>query len=74
MTELYLIAMGQVLQNQTAIMCALNSKEESEVGKAILDKNVKDSNEIMAVLKYLLENKPEEKEEEQNADTQDQAE
>ena len=73
MTELYLIAMGQVLQNQTAIMCALNSKEESEIGKAILDKNVKDSNEIMAVLKYLLDNKPEEKED-HNADTQDQAE
>ena len=76
MNEVILIALGKILENQAAILCALMGNEESEVMRAIIERNVRDTESVMGALKIILDGpEPELKEgEEGNADAQDQTE
>ena len=74
MNEAVLITLGKILENQAAILCALMGNEKSEVMRAILERNVRDTESVMGALKIILDGpEPElkEGEEEGNADTQD---
>ena len=73
MNEAVLIMLGQILENQAAILCALMGNARSEVMRAILERNVRETEAVMAALKAMLYGEPEEGEE-GNADAHNQTE
>jgi len=73
MNEVILITLRKILENQAAILCALMGNEESEVMRAIIERNVNGTESVMGALKAILIGEPEEGEE-GNADAQDQTE
>ena len=76
MNEVILATLGKILENQAAILCALMGNEESEVMRAILERNVNGTESMMEALIIIMDGpEPELKEgEEGNADAQDQTE
>ena len=72
MYEAIFITLGKILENQAAILCTLMNSEESEVMRAILERNVRDTESVMGALKIILDGP--EGGEEGNADSQDQTE
>ena len=59
MNEAVLIMLGQILENQAAILCALMGNEKSEVMRAIIERNVNETEAVMAALKVILHGEPE---------------
>ena len=59
MNEAVLIMLGQILENQAVILCALMGNEKSEVMRAIIERNVNETEAVMAALKVILHGEPE---------------